>query len=110
MDRDSIFRYNWYSKLVPYLDPDFGQQLTSQVILYLQQYSVDMTNYSAVELESLSWLYAYTRNKKELEPWIAHELIQLSYQRTRNGLYLLDDQIVRFDIVGHIINGICQLV
>ena len=119
---NNIFEYNWHAKFLYSL---YKQKITkncynSYVFQHVQELirrilhilpkinEQSETNYLAVAFEALQSLLPLACNKKD-KIEIHDNIIQLFYmlgKRYKNGLFYFNNNTVRLDISGHVINGL----
>lgn len=105
-----IFRYNWLSKSI---NPKYANYLVEKIILFIDKYrGFDETNYIAVEFEALATLYGISDSKTalEIEIYLPELLIKLVKTKNKYGLFTFKNGDARFDITGHVIDGIFALI
>ena len=105
-----IFRYNWFSKLTPFIrNKIYKYSLINKIIKYIDTNpNHNETNYHVVEFEALSELHANITDIKtqyRIEKYLADLMIKLEKRRNKYGFYQFLNGQTRFDITGHVMSG-----
>lgn len=109
-----IFRYNWFSKSVPYInDKIYKYTLIKKIKRFIDKNKYDETNYYAVEFESLAMLYSNISDKKtkiSVGEYLIQLITKLDNRKNDFGLYQFKNKTARVDITGHVLNGLFLLI